>query len=115
MDELEKFKPHKQLAQIMSLDSNASTQKNTPIVYSNVDVSVYKLERTNYEADNRFYLESGIQVNEPEVPFAKKLFGRVGYSGLRIIQSVKSSIGAHLGNNAIQCGSMTLSKGKNLR
>ena len=85
MDELENFKPQKQLAQIMSLDSNASTQKNTPIVYSNVDVSVYKVERSNYGADNRFDLESGIQVNEQEVPFAKKLFGRVGYSGLRII------------------------------
>ena len=90
MDELENFKPQKQLAQIMSLDSNASTQKNTPIMYSNVDVSIYKLERSNYGEDNRFDLESGIQVNEPEVPFAKKLFRRVGYSGLCIIQSVKS-------------------------
>lgn len=106
MDELENFKPQKQLAQIMSLDSSASTQQNTPILYSNVDVSVYKVERSNYGADNRFDLESGIQVTEPEVPFAKKLFGRVGYSGLRIIQSVKSSVGAHLGNNAIQCGSV---------
>ena len=84
-------------------------------MYSNVDVSVYKVERSNYGVDNRFDLESGIQVNGPEVPFSKKLFGRVGYSGLHIIQSVKSSIGGHLGNNAIQCGSVTLSKGNNLR
>ena len=78
-------------------------------------MSVYKVEGSNYGEDNIFDLESGIQVNEPEVPFAKTLFGRVGYSGLCIIQSAKSSIGARLGNNAIQCGSMTLSKGKNLR
>ena len=88
MDDLENFKTQKQLSQIISLDSNASTQKNTPIVYSNVDVSVYKVEGSNYGEDNIFDLESGIQVNEPEVPFAKKLFGRVGYSGLHIIQSV---------------------------
>ena len=99
----------------MSMDSNASTQQNTPILFSNVDVSVYKVERSNYGANNRFDLESGIQVNELEVPFAKKLFGRVGYSGLCIIQSVKSSIGANLGNDAIECGIVTLSKGKNLR
>ena len=106
MDELENFKSHKQLGQIMSLDSNASTQKNTPIVYSNVDVSVYKVEGRNYGEDNIFDLESGIKVNELEVHFSKKLFGRVGYRGLYIIQSVKSSTSAHLGNNAIQCGSV---------
>lgn len=106
MDELENFKPQKQLAQIMSLDSNASAQQNTPILYSDVDVSVCKVERSNYGADNGYDLESGIQVTKPEVPFAKNLFGRVGYSGLRIIQNVKSLVGAHLGNNVIQCGSV---------
>ena len=67
---------------------------------------IYKVERRNYGADNGYDLESGIQVTEPKVPFVKKMFGRVEYSGLRIIQSVESSVGAHLGNNSIQCGSI---------
>ena len=81
MDELENFKPQNQLAQIMSLDSNASTQQNTPIVYSNVDVFVYRVERSNYGADNRFDLESGIQFNEPEVPFGKNCLEELGIVG----------------------------------
>ena len=43
MDELEKFKPHKQLAQIISLDSNAYVQKKALIVYSDVCVPLYKV------------------------------------------------------------------------
>lgn len=106
MDELENFKPQKQLSHTMSLDSNVSAQKNTSIVYSDIDGPVYKVERSNYGADNGYDLESGIQVTEPEAPFAKKLFGRIGYGRLSLIQSINSSVGAHLGNNATQCGSV---------
>lgn len=99
MDELENFKPQKQLAHIMSLDSNVSAQQNTPILYSDI-------KRSDYGAENGYDLESGIEVTEPEAPFAQKLLGRVGYSRLSLIQGINSSVGVHLGNDAIQCESV---------
>jgi len=87
MDELENFKPQKQLSHTMSLDSNVSTQQNTWIVYSNIDGPVYKVERSNYATDNGYDLKSGIRVTELEATFAKKLFGRIGFGRLILIQS----------------------------
>jgi hypothetical protein len=57
-------------------------------VYSDIDGHVYKIERSNYGVDNGSDLESGIQVTEPEAPFAKKLFGRIGFGRLSLIQNL---------------------------
>jgi hypothetical protein len=57
-------------------------------VYSDIDGPVYKVERSNYATDNGYDLKSGIQVTEPEAPFAKKLFGRIGFGRLSLIQNL---------------------------
>lgn len=104
MDELVNFKQQKQSVHIIPLDSSVYVHQNTPIVHSDTDGLVFKVERSNSGPENVYDLESGIQVTEPEVTFDRNLFGRVGYNRSSLIRSVNGSVGAPVGKNAIQCG-----------
>lgn len=103
MDELENFKQQKQSACIRPLGSNVYVHQNTPIGHSDMDGLVLKVERSNSGAENVYDLESGIQA---EATFNRNLFGRAGYNSLSLTRSVNGSVGAHVGENAFQCGAV---------